>query len=284
MSAKDQIEFTPGSVKAAMKGVSSGDLYNIPFEQIYVQPGFNVREDNEEYRLHCENIYNLIKANGYDRSKPISGYIALIDGVDRFVLTDGHTRYRQVERLRKEGVEILTMPAVTAPRGTTTEDLIVQLATSNSGKSLAPYELGTVIKRLIAAGWEEAMIAEKLNISTGYIGDLMLLHEQSKQIRDMVRKGQVSASFAIAMIKKHNVKALAVLQGAVEKATSEGRSKASRKDEAPTFKKEVKRRGPDLYEAIMDIMADDNYKKLSAGVRERLDELLAEIPEPEGKE
>lgn len=276
------IELTPGNVKDATQGVKSADLWQVPYEQLHVIPGFNVREHDDDYEVHLANLTNLIIENGYDRTKPLSGYVALIDGQSRIVITDGHSRYIAAGRAREMGTEIVTIPVVTSPRGTSQEDLIVGLVTANSGRPLKPYEMGTVCKRLVSAGWEEAQIAKRLGITSTYVNDLLYLQSLSKALRDLVRTGKVSATLAITTAREHGSKALAVLQGAVETAEKSGKAKASAKHVAPSWKSAVKKASGEMFEALEWVQKDEGYKKLTPSTRSFIEDLLARLPpEPE---
>jgi ParB family transcriptional regulator, chromosome partitioning protein len=276
------IEFVPGNLKSATKGISSGDLWNVPYEALFVPPGFNIREDRPARRAHIDNLKALILANGYERDKPLAGYVINVDGVDRVAITDGENRYIAVGELRAEGHEIAALPVVTKPRGTSMEDLTFALGTSASGLAVTPYELGTLIKRQIAYGVETAEISKRLNITDTYIDDLLFLHSMPKAIRDMVRTDKVAAGFAISTVRKHGDKAYGILKDALAKAEAGGRQKASPKDLPPDFNKEVKKAGPKLYERLMWVKEDPGYGKLAKETREYIEQLLDELPpEPE---
>lgn len=273
------IEFTPGNVKAAMAGVKSGDLWNVPFDLLYIQPGFNVREeDDPSYAEHIDNLERLIEANGYDRTKAFEGYIAKIDGEDRVVVTDGHSRYRAISRLRARDFKIETVPLITKSRGTSMEDLTFGLANSNSGRRLTPYELGTLCKRLVGFGVESEVIQKRLNITGTYLDDLLFLHSAPKAVRDMVRTGKVAAGVAISTCRKHGDKAVEMLREAVQVAAASGKKKATAKHLAPDWSRECKKAGPKLYDGLMWVREDAGYSKLSKDTREFIEQLISNLP------
>jgi ParB family chromosome partitioning protein len=271
-------ELTPGNVKAAMQGLKSSDLWQVPYADLYILEGFNVREPSADLQQHVQNLAALMVANGYDRDKPMSGYVASIDGVNRIVVTDGHNRYKAIAIARDAGAEIDTVPVVTKMRGTTMEDLTVALATSNSGRPLSPWELGAVFKRLQGFGWDEKQVAQKLNYSVSYVADLLFLQSCPQAVRDMVRGDFIAAGPAIAAVKKHGDKAGDVLQAAVDKASAAGKTKATAKDIPPTKESLMKKAGPKLHEALMWVVEDEAYCQLSDATREHLENLLATIP------
>lgn len=222
------MNFTAGNVKEAMKqaGAGSRDLWQVPVGKLTVMDGFNVRTKNANHREHIENLKNLIRANGFRQDKPIACYIA--EG-ERHIITDGHCRFEAVTELIGEGVEIKELPVVVSPRGTTEEDLIVGLVTSNSGRQLDPYEKGLVCKRLQGFGWTEKQIAERLGFTAPYVVDLLNLVGADRRVREMVTSGRVSATTAIETIKKHGTKAAEKLDAGIAVAKAAGKSRVSNK-------------------------------------------------------
>lgn len=274
-------EFTPANVKATMKesGAVSADLWQVPYEDLYIVPGFNVREKDAEYKAHVKNIAGLMIANGYYKDKPMAGYVAVIDGKNRIIVTDGHCRHEAIIIARQSGAEIDKVPVVVKPSSTSGEDLLVAMVASNSGKALTPYELGTVCKRLVGYGWEEKAIAERLNFTPTYVTDLLFLQGCPKEIRKLVQEGKVAASTAIAAVRQHGDGALDALNGAVEKAEAKGKTKATKKDLAPTWKAAVKKRGPEMFEALKNVCEDAAFNKLHQVTKDAIAAALNDLPE-----
>lgn len=276
-----QFEFTPANVKATMKeaGAVSADLWQVPYEDLHIVPGFNVREKDNDYKQHVENIASLMIANGYYKDKPMAGYVAVINGLNRVVVTDGHCRYEAAGIARTRGADIAKVPVVVKPSGTSGEDLVVAMVVSNSGKPLTPYELGTVCKRLMEFGWDEKQISTKLNFTSTYVTDLLFLQSCPAKVRKLVQEGKVAASTAIAAVRQHGDKALDVLTGAVEKAEASGKTRATKKDLAPTWKAEVKKRGPEMFEALKNVCEDPAFNKLHQVTKDAIAAALNDLPE-----
>jgi ParB-like chromosome segregation protein Spo0J len=268
-----------GNVKDATEGMKSSDLWQVPFEQLYIIPGYNVREDTEAYRAHLDWLTQQMIENGYDRNKPMGGYVLMVDGVSRIGVTAGHSRYIAVGRARAAGKEILTIPVVTTPRGTNTQDLIVDLVTSNQGRELTPYEVGTVCKRLISSGMDEKAISTRLGRSQQYISDLLTLHEAPQSLRDLVRHGTVSATLAIETIKKHGAEdAIDMLNEGVEVAKAAGKTRVSAKHVADDWSKACKKNGPAMFELLVDLTKDSGFGRLTKGAQNQVEEMLASLP------
>lgn len=272
-----QIEFTPANVKATMKevGAVSADLWQVPYEDLYIQPGLNIREYDEDYAsLLGVSIFN----NGYYRDKPLAGYVACIDGRNRIVVTDGHHRHGGIGIAIKMGAELSKIPVVIKPSGTSMEDLTISMVTTSSNKPLTPYEIGTGCKRLQGFGWNEKKIAARLNFTTTYVTDLLFLHGCPSAVRKLVQDGKVSAGVAIAAVREHGDKALGVLTGAVETAEAKGKKKATAKDMTPTWKSEVKKAGPALFGALVFAQGDAAFNKLSEATRTMINDLISNLP------
>jgi ParB family chromosome partitioning protein len=197
---------------------------------------------NAEHREHVEGLTKSILENGFYQSKPLAGYVALIDGKQRVCITDGHCRFQAAQAAIKAGAEIEALPVVVSPKGTTMEDLTVALVMSNAGKPLAPYEVGVVCKRLIDFGMEERDVAKRLGMSAPRVSDLLMLVGAPRAVRSLVSAGTVSATQAIDTLKKHGDKAADKLAAGAEKASQSGKKKATRKhiEEKPTYRSVVK--------------------------------------------
>lgn len=224
-----QQELTAGNLKKAMSesGSKSRDLWFVPIADIHIIEGFNVRDDNDDYKAHIRSLADSIKVNGFMSHKPLAAYIER-KGDENFIrLTDGHSRLAAAKLAISEGCEITTLPVVAHPSGTDMADLIAGLATNNSGKPLKPIELAAVCKRLQSYGLEVAQIAERLSVTSGYVASLLTLIGAPKAIREMVSKGEVSASTAITTLRQSGDVAEAVLSGAMQAAKTQGKGKVT---------------------------------------------------------
>lgn len=232
------LDLTAGKVKDAMAraDASKRDLWSVPIAKLHVVEGFNVRTKTPEFKEHIETLTSLIKENGFDQSKPLSGYAAKMGGKDVVCITDGHCRFEAVQAAIKDGAAIETIPVVMSPKGTTMEDLTVGLVTRNAGRPLTQYEIGTVCKRLVGYGWDEKTIGQRLGIASKRVGDLLELIGAPKAIRDLVEDGTVSASQAIETLKKHGNDAVEKLTAGVQTARAKGKRKATKKhiDQKPS--------------------------------------------------
>lgn len=261
------MDLTPGTVKVAMAGCRSSDLWKVPREQIKVMDGFNVRIKNDEYHAQVRLIADSMKANGYFPDKPLAGYVAREDGKSVIYLTDGHTRLDAVDLANSEGSEIREIPVVTKPAGTSLEDLTIALVVSNNGRNLSPFETATVCKRLIGYGMDEATIAKRIGMTRAYVANLLLLVAAPRAITNMVEQGQVSASLAVETLKTHGKEATKTLSTGLAQAKSEGKAKLTRKNLPSNTAIPTKAKVPTSEKKIQKELALESTPILKMGIK-----------------
>lgn len=264
--AKFAHEVATGATDPAMKAAgakAAGKVHMVPVEKIKVIPGFNVRVESPEYIQHRDNLVASITANGYDPTKPIAGYVGK-DG-DIFV-TDGHTRLDAVSIINEgEGDEIESIPVVVHPKEVSLTDLTVGLHTANSGRPLTPFELGIVVKRLLAEeGAVKKDIASRLGVTARYLDDVLLLAGADKSVKQHVASGAVSSTMAIQLLRKDADTAAEKIAEAVKKAAGTGK-KATKKLTGPKMKK---------IKVDIDVADGDDMKEIvkaaAAAIREAI--------------
>jgi ParB family chromosome partitioning protein len=233
-SADLQLDITaPSALAAHLKSLGatgSGESWDIAPTHLDVIGDFNVRIRNTEaWEEQVASLMESIRANGFLRHKPIAVVAdATAEGTHLWIV-DGHTRYEAVSRLINEGVEIERVPIILSPKTTTFEDMLVNLVTSNTGKPLTPYEMSLVVKRLQNYGWGDTRIATRLGMTTPYVSHLSVLAGAPAKIRNQVVAGKLSATEAVAIVRKHGGKASEVVEKAAEKARIEGKARITRK-------------------------------------------------------
>lgn len=277
-------ELTPGNTKAAMRniGASSSDLWKVDPGKLRTLEGFNARVKNEAYTARVRWIADSIKANGYYPDKPLTGFVALEDGEEVIYVTGGHRRHEGVFLAISEGADVPTVPVVIKPRGTSMEDLTVDLVVGNEGDPLTTYEQAVVCKRLAGFGWDSKEIARRLGYSTAqYVDGLLSLASAPLAVRRMVIEAVISATTAIDAIKKHGDKAADVLLAAMVKSGT-GRVTAKHMPQAE-FKKALKKNAEPMHTMLTSLMDDPGYKQLSTKFQKALVKLLGSMKKPPAK-
>lgn len=280
LEADFDLELNPGSVRGAMAEVdaSKKDLWQVPIEALSPIPGFNVRVKNEAYRAHVRSIANSILKEGFMADKPLAGYVAVKDGKNYVTFYDGHCRFEAAHIAIAEGAEITQLPVVVRQAGTTMEDLTVALVRANSGKELTPYETALVCKRLIRFGWETVPIASKLGLTPQYVNALLTLASAPLDIRRMVMEDRVAARMAIEAMRSHGDKALAYLMRSERLANAMGKKRATSKF-APgrVLQKTLTKSAPVMAQTFESIRKDPAYARLSAEIREKIENVLGAL-------
>jgi len=255
-----------GAIEKAVKdaGGSSTKMYRIPIDRIELIPGFNVRVDSDSYAEHRDKLVASIAANGFDDTKPLTGYVGKNEDGDNVIfVTDGHTRLDAVRTFNsdpdtKSENEITELPVVVRRDQPSMADLTVSLHTSNSGRPLTPYELGIVVERLLSEeGADKEDIARRLAVSPRYLDDVVLLAGAPVKIRNHVLRDEVSSTMAIQELRRNPEKAAERIGAAVEKAQGAGKKRATAKDVGPKLKRQTE---------IVEVPAGTNMKELVKAV------------------
>lgn len=235
-------ELTAAAIDATMKAANAttAKLFLVPVGEIKPIPGFNVRVQSPDYIAHRDNIRAMIVANGFDSTKPLAGYVAKEGDKSVIYVTDGHTRLDAVNEFNAdpdtaEKDEIEALPILIHPKAVSLTDLTVALHTANSGRPLTPYELGVVVKRLLAEeGAKKADIAVRLGVTTRYLDDVLLLANADAKVKQHVASGAVSSTMAIQLLRKDSETAGEKIEAAVAKS---GGGKVTKKNVGPKMQK-----------------------------------------------
>lgn len=261
LSLKYEHELTPGSVSKAVSAAGAAvvkgaeALINVPPGNVVVLSDFNVRLGGPAYDEHFATIKNSIKVDGYDRTRPITVFIAKGEGEgadDVITLEDGHTRLKAVLELIAEGVEIATIPAIPAPATRTLEDRLIGLKTANDGAKLTPYETAVVVKRLMNNGSTRERLAERLSYTDRYMRDLEILARTPKKVVLLMQEGKVSATEVLSTMKKDEANAATIIVEAVKAAEAKGKKKATGKDTKAAGKGTTESTGDDIETSSQD--------------------------------
>lgn len=256
-------ELAPVSVGSAMKAAGAkavmqgaGASYLVPFRNITVLEGFNVRIDTPDYLKHVAAIKASIKAEGFYPDQPVAGY-AEKNEADELILalTNGHTRHRALGELIADEAETeftpdFLVPMIAKASGQSLEDLTFALISGNQGRPLTVVEKAIVAKRLVTMGVEEARIAERMGVTEKYVGDLLILAAASPTVRNFVINEKVSATEAVKQLRKDPKKAAEKLKAAIAEAEAAGKTKVTAKDIDGTVKKPKAPKGDSADEGV----------------------------------
>lgn len=224
-------DLVAGNVKNAMKSVDakSRDLWMVTPSSLKILSDFNVRPKNDEYFACVREIADSIKANGFYPHKPFAVIVIKENGEDVLAVYDGHTRYDGLQLAISEGFSVERVPAVSAPAGTSLEDITIGLHKNNSGSPLSPMGIAILCKRLVGYGMDVDEIATRMGFTAPYVTNLLSLMSAPKKIRDLVADGKVAATLAIATLREEGENAVSVLEAGLVSAVAAGKVKITAK-------------------------------------------------------
>lgn len=241
-------------------------------DQLVIRPDLNARDlTTPDNVAHVEWLAGEMKAKGFTTR------LSVMMWEGELVLTEGHCRTAAAKLCMERGwlpADTL-LPALTEPKGTSLVDLWARQVSGNgTSKALNTEELLANVKRLLTIGKSVADIAKLFGKSEASIETLLRFESAPTEVHKMVAEGKVSLTTAEKTVrKKGGAEGAKVLKEAVEKAKSEGRTKAGPADIEP---KPV-RLSNDLIESMITML-----RMISAGgsaYQSRVDVLLARIDE-----
>jgi ParB/RepB/Spo0J family partition protein len=159
---------------------------------VVVDGGFNVRDfTTPDTQAHVRELVNSIKEIG------VQNPIIVRWDEGRALLVDGECRLRATLLAIDEGAEIMSVPAMSEPRGVSDADRVLSLLVRNGAKRLGLLEESVVYARLTAMGWPEEQIARKSGCSVTKVTRGLALAEASDSYKALISTGKVSATLAI---------------------------------------------------------------------------------------
>lgn len=193
------------------------------------EPGFNLREENEELRAHIQRLKIAMKAGAY--IPPIDVQVV----GERVLLRDGHCRTRAALELVAEGTEYFL--ECRQIRGNDS-DAVFHMLGSDQGKHFTPLEQGRGFLRLINMGQTVATIAARSGMHRSTIENGIALGEAPAAVQKMIADGSVASHTALKTVRKVGAaNAAAALMAGVKEAAKTGKKKATGKHLNKTAKK-----------------------------------------------
>lgn len=211
-----------------VEAIRSGDIFDRDINLIDPDPD-NPRDVTSPVAItDIEEIAHSILTRGFDldrailvRKKP--------DG--RWMVTDGHKRRIAFLRAIELGASLRGIPCRSERVGTDNEDRAI-FRLRAPGREFSPLEASVDIKRLLAWGWTEKAITEKLGKQKdpGWVKRCLELAGAEPEVRQAVRDDKIAPTEALRVIRKHGANAGPVIEAAAKQARSEGRERVRPRD------------------------------------------------------
>lgn len=180
----------------AAKVAKRADAVRVLYEEIHIEPGFNLRLGGAELEESIEALaQHIIDGGTYP---PLELRVRDAGGM---YIVDGHRRHAAVGLALERGAPLedprdgqVWIPMVLFEGNDA--DRTARIITSAANKPLTPLEMAEGYKRLRAFGWPPTQIAKKVGKSTEHVQQLLALGDAPAPVREMVTSGKTSASHA----------------------------------------------------------------------------------------
>lgn len=255
-------------------GTTTKKTYMVPFEELYLEPGDNIRPLNQEWAEHMRDLWIA----GADL--PALTVEVTEKGVK---ITDGQHRYIGAGLARDAGTSILRIECKDFI-GTELERLAHQDGSNNS-LPLTPIQRAQQYNRAKNLGYTVAEIAGAFHRSASDIETHLQLLSSGDVLISMVESGEVAATTAVALSREHGPKAGSVATAELAKAKASGKKKLTKSAAMKQFSAVKARRLAELLcDSNLFVVAGNHALSLPEGVESEVVKILAEYKEGIGGE
>ena len=235
--------------KETRDGITVNKTYLVPVDQLYLEPGYNIREADEQ---HVEYFSQC-----WESSQPIPALTVIPDADGkRIKILDGQHRYLGALRAIERGVPIARIECKDFTGDEA--DKIAFMVSSSQGKQLDPLERAKAYVRLKGFGWTNEEIAKKVGRSVSDVQMHLSLGDVPDAIKQRINAGQISYANAVAVAREHGDDAVNVIDAAVEEAKAQGKDKVTAKTLKAKKVKPIDRLIQLLKEADHMVIAEGN--------------------------
>lgn len=236
------LSFSPNKPNTTMKTPRIQDI-SAPLQERVFYIDFSDAEPSEELVNEKKQRLNIREDMGdlFDFAESLRGGIRLpstgyMGANGKFQITDGERRWRAGRIIRARNVD-LRFPVTLEPKGYTREDRLVNMLVTATGKPLDIIEQANGIA-LLLDGLEGKARAKKIKSlpkiigkSETHIANCLALLAAPGEIKDAVRKGEITGSLAVDLGREvpDHKQQVDVLEQARGKAKSKGKKKITAK-------------------------------------------------------
>lgn len=266
----------------AIEKSSRSDMVTIDIRTIDVNWEDNVRRNYNGIDALAESI----KEHGL--KDPLK--VSKVKGEERYILVDGHRRYKAISSLLEEGIPISRVKAVVVTNNPETR-LAEMIITGVQKQNLHPVEQAEAFLRLKKYGWDVKKIATMLGesgdgkIRLNLVYRYLKLAEAPEAIKQRCLRGEISHDTVIRIIESNDGdydKTVEVVESAIEANTitnEKGVKEVIKVKTRDVFKKDkevVKKEVVKKYNIIekLEIASDEMFASDSSVDTAVLDDLL----------
>ncbi len=225
------------------------NIYIAPLEWFAVEPGFNLRELDDE---HVEQF-----AQSYEQGlyvPPVVAELAIIDGNPRLMIREGHHRL--------EGAQLAVTRGAALPGLVVSEfkgnkaDAVVLMMNSSQSLPLTPLQRSEGYKRLAGQQWKPSQIAKKVGRSVQHVEQLLMLANADEAIKELIRLNRITSTTVIdvlAAVRGTGTAPLPKIMQMIDRAQARGKQRATSADAKVTGAKF--RPGSKVSRGVFDALA-----------------------------
>jgi len=174
-------------------GYRGKESFLLPFEKIIVLPDWNCREDYGDLETLGEDIL----VNGFQEN--LKGYYSKEH--DKFVITNGHRRYRAVELLREQGRGLdLLFPVTCEPKEKLEIELLVTQISCSNVLPFTEREKGLVMRKMLLRGATHSTIAQQTGFKVGQVEWMVCLATLPRQVFDLYKEGLLTKGIILSAV------------------------------------------------------------------------------------
>lgn len=189
---------------------SKFDAFKVDVRNIIVDQQFNPRQENELKHYTFENVVENCEEDIKELAQSIKE-VGLQEPLEVFkkrksnlyVLTDGFRRMKAITYLIATGTAFKQVKVIKGSANI--EDRIIKaLVSGTMKKKLSPVSEAECYKRLMSYGYNQSEIAAKIGKTHTHVKDMLILAEQSKEVKNLVNDNKVKASTVVTLAKDKN--------------------------------------------------------------------------------
>lgn len=227
--------------------ITTKKTYMVPFDELYLEPGDNIRELNVAWAEHMRDLWIA----GADL--PALTVTVTDKGVR---VDDGQHRLIGAGMAIAAGTDI---PRIECKDFVGTElERLAHQAGSNDSLQITPIQRATQYNRARKRGYEIAEIAKAFHRSVSDIESHLQLLSAGPEIIGMVESGEMASTTAVALTREYGPQAGTVATEQMAKAKAAGKKKLTKSAAMQQFSTKKARRLVELMAAFE--FTDDGYK------------------------
>lgn len=269
---------TVKAMTAAEAKAAKGEPFMVPLDNIRVYDDFNVRVTGTPASEEAmAELVQSIVANGFYNHKPLAVFVAQDGDSNVLYIKDGHRRFEAVQRANAqiteanavEGAEqrplIESLPVIASPAGSL-EDMMIEMAQSNTGAPLTMFEKGLLAKRLLDADMTKDDIAARLSMTERHLNNVLLLASAPAKVRDLIVTDKITPTTGLKLMRDPKTAAAKATE-MVKASEAKGKTKAQPKDSS----------GPKMKATTQDYSfgQGDSIKTVLQNIAAKVRELIA---------